>query len=109
MCPEGAQVELERERCVPKVLKLSSEEIGCKPLVPASVRHVLVQQRSAGRTDRGDVHLQALRNFQMKSRPLRNFATAGNFAAAAACGWGRADNTSALFKQCSVPTQEPGN
>jgi len=33
MCPEGAQVELERERCVPKVLKLSSEVNECKPLL----------------------------------------------------------------------------
>jgi hypothetical protein len=31
-CPEGAQVELKRERCVPKVLKLSSEVSQCKPL-----------------------------------------------------------------------------
>ena len=34
MCPEGAQVELYRERSVPKVLKLSSEVSECKPLVP---------------------------------------------------------------------------
>ena len=33
MCPEGAQVELQRERCVPKVLKLSFEVSECKPLV----------------------------------------------------------------------------
>ena len=32
LCPEGAQVELSRERCVPKVLKLSSEVSRCKPL-----------------------------------------------------------------------------
>jgi len=32
MCPEGAQVELYRERCVPKVLKLSSEVSECQPL-----------------------------------------------------------------------------
>ena len=32
MRPEGAQVELCRERCVPKVLKLSSEVSECKPL-----------------------------------------------------------------------------
>ena len=32
MCPKGAQVELERERCVPKVPKLSSEVSDCKPL-----------------------------------------------------------------------------
>jgi hypothetical protein len=32
MCPEGAQVELYRERCVPEVLKLSSEVSECKPL-----------------------------------------------------------------------------
>jgi len=33
MCPEGAQVELSRVRCVPTVLKLSSEVSECKPLV----------------------------------------------------------------------------
>ena len=32
MCSECAQVELLRERCVPKVLKLSSEVSECKPL-----------------------------------------------------------------------------
>ena len=32
MCPEGAQVELLRERCVTKVLKFSSELNECKPL-----------------------------------------------------------------------------
>jgi hypothetical protein len=32
MWPEGAQVELQREQCVPKVLKLSSEVSECKPL-----------------------------------------------------------------------------
>ena len=32
MCPEGAQVELHRERCVPIVLKLSSEVNEGKPL-----------------------------------------------------------------------------
>ena len=32
MCHEGAQVELYRERCVPKFLKLSSEVKECKPL-----------------------------------------------------------------------------
>jgi len=37
--PEGAQVELQRERCVPKVLKLSSEVSECKPLPLAGVRH----------------------------------------------------------------------
>jgi hypothetical protein len=33
MWPEGAQGELQRERCVPKVLKLSFEVSECKPLV----------------------------------------------------------------------------
>jgi hypothetical protein len=33
MCPEGAQLELLCERCVPKVLKLSCEVSECKPLV----------------------------------------------------------------------------
>jgi hypothetical protein len=33
MCPGGAQVGLEGERCVRKVLKLSSEVSECKPLV----------------------------------------------------------------------------
>ena len=37
MCPEGAQVELERERCVPKVLMLSCEVSQCKPLLPGTV------------------------------------------------------------------------
>jgi hypothetical protein len=32
MSPEGAQVEIYRERCVPKVLKLSCEVDECKPL-----------------------------------------------------------------------------
>ena len=32
MWPEGAEVELYREHCVPKVLKLSSEVNECKPL-----------------------------------------------------------------------------
>jgi len=32
MCPEGPQVELERERCVLKVLKLSSAVSEGKPL-----------------------------------------------------------------------------
>jgi hypothetical protein len=32
VCPKGTQVELERERCVPKVLKLSFEVSECKPL-----------------------------------------------------------------------------
>jgi len=32
MCPGHAEVELHRERCVPKFLKLSSEESECKPL-----------------------------------------------------------------------------
>ena len=32
MCTEGAQIELQRERCVPKVLKLSSEVSESKPL-----------------------------------------------------------------------------
>jgi hypothetical protein len=32
MCPEGAQVELSRERCVTKDLKLSFEVSECKPL-----------------------------------------------------------------------------
>ena len=34
MCPEGTQVELQSERCVPKVLKLSSAVSECKPLAP---------------------------------------------------------------------------
>jgi CTP synthase (UTP-ammonia lyase) len=34
MRPEGAQVERARERCVQKVLKLSSEVSECKPLAP---------------------------------------------------------------------------
>jgi hypothetical protein len=33
MCPEGAQVELYRERCVPQVLQLSSEVSEFKPLL----------------------------------------------------------------------------
>jgi len=33
MCAEGAQVQLRRERCVPKVLKLSSEVSECKALI----------------------------------------------------------------------------
>jgi len=32
MCPEGARVELERERCVPTVRKLSFEVGECEPL-----------------------------------------------------------------------------
>ena len=32
MCPKGAQVELQREYCVRKVRKLSSEVSECKPL-----------------------------------------------------------------------------
>jgi hypothetical protein len=32
MWPEGAQVELQRGQCVPKVIKLSSEVSECKPL-----------------------------------------------------------------------------
>jgi hypothetical protein len=31
MCAEGAQVQLQCERCVPKVLKLSSEVSECNP------------------------------------------------------------------------------
>jgi len=38
MCPEGSQIELERERCVPKVLKLSSEVSECKALGGGDVR-----------------------------------------------------------------------
>jgi hypothetical protein len=33
ICSEGAQVEPYRERCVPKVLKLSCEVSECKPLL----------------------------------------------------------------------------
>ena len=59
MCPEGAQVELERERCVPKLLKLSSEVSECKPL-QAGPAEQPVHQRETGdevavglRQDRG--------------------------------------------------------
>jgi hypothetical protein len=37
MCPEGAQVQLQGERCIPKVLKLSSEVSECKPLMVGSL------------------------------------------------------------------------
>jgi len=36
MLAEGAQVELGRERCVPKVLKLSAEVSECRPLTPGT-------------------------------------------------------------------------
>ena len=36
MCPEGAQVELYRERCLSKVLKLSIEVSECEPLPSVS-------------------------------------------------------------------------
>ena len=37
MCPGSAQVELLRERCVPKMLKLSCEVSECKPLPHVAV------------------------------------------------------------------------
>ena len=43
MCPEETQVELQRERCVPKVLKLSSEVSECKPLPVSSATSQLMQ------------------------------------------------------------------
>jgi hypothetical protein len=39
MWPEGAQVQLQRERCVPEVLKLSFEVSECEPLV-AGYAHI---------------------------------------------------------------------
>jgi hypothetical protein len=39
MCPEGAQVELKRERCVLKVLKLSSDVSERKPLPHGNHHH----------------------------------------------------------------------
>ena len=47
MCPKGAQVELSRERCVPKVLKLSSEVSECKPLQGGGARGGGSGERSA--------------------------------------------------------------
>ena len=60
MCREGPQVELYRERCVVKVLKLSSEVSECKPLqlgaggVLLAVRHVL--GHCAGRREGRGLH-----------------------------------------------------
>jgi hypothetical protein len=46
MCPECAQVELCRERCVPKFLKLSSKVSECRPL--STGPEILKQRADAG-------------------------------------------------------------
>jgi len=57
MWPEGAQVELSRERCVPKVLKLSFEVSECKPLAGGCCGRrtwaTAWRRRSAGACARG--------------------------------------------------------
>jgi hypothetical protein len=46
MCLEGAKVELQRERCVPKVLKFSRKVNECKPLPVTRVSHLLHARES---------------------------------------------------------------
>ena len=46
MSPEGAQVELFRERCVPKVVQLSSEVSECEPLLDGFEQFIMHMQSS---------------------------------------------------------------
>jgi hypothetical protein len=50
MCAGGAQVELQRERCVPKVLKLSSEVSECKPLRAGRAASTRRSSRGSGKS-----------------------------------------------------------
>jgi hypothetical protein len=56
MRPDGAQVELSRERCVPKVLKLSSEVDECKPLLGGRYLAVVQRAEAAARGGRPSTH-----------------------------------------------------
>ena len=61
MCPEGAQVELERERCVPKGLKLSFEVKECKPLADGAIVGSGVLELAAGSSADGIAMLRMMR------------------------------------------------